>query len=210
MQIESEAISRNTKLEQVAIILRIVGWFSFVIQVGLVAVSSVLVLLAVSGRSFNQAIAPSPGVPTPGIITTQATIPGLGVGIFFAICGVLVLLFGSYLAFRLIRFSKRLRNPNSTVHPKRTKVLQVLRLGVITGLVGMLLTIGGTGATISVLLAKSVAQPQGVAIYNPNRIIRSLDVFVAAANTTGITAHFVGMVASLGVFSWLHRPLEVK
>mgnify|MGYP002780796667 CR=1 FL=1 len=82
----------------------------------------------------------------------------------------------------------------------------MLRLGVITGLIGMLLTILGMGATIGVLLAKSIAQPQGVAIYDPNRIIRSLDVFVAAANTTGVAAHFVGVVVSLGMFNWLHRP----
>jgi hypothetical protein len=72
----------------------------------------------------------------------------------------------------------------------------------------MLLTILGSGATIGVLLAKSVAQPQGVAIYDPNRIIRSLNIFVAAANTTGITAHFVGAVTALGVFNCLHRPSD--
>ncbi len=49
--------------------------------------------------------------------------------------------------------------------------MEVLRLAVIVGFVGMLLTILGNGATIGVLLAKSVAQPQGVAIYDPNRII---------------------------------------
>ncbi|WP_373540996.1 DUF3611 family protein [Chamaesiphon sp.] len=42
-------------------------------------------------------------------------------------------------------------------------------------------------------------------MYDP---IRSVDVFVAAANTTGITAHFVGVVASLSVFNWLHRPTD--
>lgn len=85
---------------------------------------------------------------------------------------------------------------------------QVLKLSVITGSMGILLMILGKGATIAVLLAKSVSQPQGVAIYDPSRSIRSLDIFVAAANTTGITAHFVGVVASLSVFNWLHRPTD--
>lgn len=125
-------------------------------------------------------------------------------------CGVLALLFSSYVAFRLIRFSKRLRSLNSAVHPKRVQVVQILRLGIITGLIGMLLTILGMGATVGVLLAKSIAQPQGVAIYDPNRIIRSLDVFVAGANTTAITAHFIGTIASLGVFNWLHHPLDTS
>jgi sterol desaturase/sphingolipid hydroxylase (fatty acid hydroxylase superfamily) len=165
-------------------------------------------LLAIAGRSFNQSIALPPGLPRADIFTTQTTTPGLGVGIFWAVCGVLALLFGSYLAFRLIRFAKRLANPNQAIRPRRTKVMQVLKLSVITGLIGILLMILGTGATIGVLLSKSVALPQGVAIYDPNRSIRSVDVFVAAANTTGITAHFVGVVASLSVFNWLHRPTD--
>jgi hypothetical protein len=188
--------------------LRLAGWGSLIAQVGLAATSGVLLLLAISGRSFNQAIAtPSTlsGVPLPA---TQATTPSLGIGIFWAVCGFCVLLFGCYLAFRLIRFGKRLRHPNAAMHPRRGKVMEVLRLAVIVGLVGMLLTILGSGASIGVLLAKSVAQPQGVALYDPNRIIRSLDVFVAAANTTGVAAHFVATVTSLAVFNWLHRPAD--
>jgi hypothetical protein len=69
----------------------------------------------------------------------------------------------------------------------------------------MLLTILGGGAALGVLLAKSIAQPQGMAIYDPTRIIRSLDVFVAMANMIGITGHFVGTIGSLGLFNWLHR-----
>jgi hypothetical protein len=210
METNSETISPNTKLEQIATILGIAGWSSFVLQTGLAAASSVLLLLAISGRTFNQAIVPPPGVAPPSATATQATTPGLGIGIFWAVCGVVALLFGCYLAFRLLRFAKRLRNPEPTIHPKRAKVMQILRLAVITGLVGMLLTILGTGATIGVLLAKSIAQPQGVAIYDPSRIIRSLDVFVVAANTTGVTAHFIGLIASLGVFNWLLRPSDLS
>jgi hypothetical protein len=58
-----------------------------------------------------------------------------------------------------------------------------------------------------VLLSKSIAQPQGVAIYDPTRIIRALDIFVAIANMRGIAAHFVGTGASAGLFIWLHPEL---
>jgi len=44
-----------------------------------------------------------------------------------------------------------------------------------------------------------------VAIYDPTRMIRSIDIMVAMANVSGIAAHFVGTVASLSVFEWLHR-----
>jgi hypothetical protein len=207
MQTNLEHKSSSYHLEQISTVLRITGWLSFVLQIGLAAASSVMLLLAVSGRTFNQAMVAPSGVPGAQIATAQTT-SGLGIGIFFAVCGILVLLFEIYLAFRLIRFSRRLRNPNPIIHPKRAKVMEVLRLGVIVGFVGMLLMILGSGATVGVLLAKSVSQPQGVAIYDPNRVIRSLDVFVAAANTTGVTAHFIGAFTSLGIFNWLHRPSD--
>jgi Protein of unknown function (DUF3611) len=198
----------GTHLERIAAVLRIAGWSSLLVQAGLAAVSAVLLLLAISGRTFNRSIIAPPGIPGAAITPTQAATPGLNIGIFWAVCGILVLLFGIYLAFRLVRFSKRLRHPEPIIHPARAKVMEVLRLAVIVGFVGMLLTILGNGATIGVLLAKSVAQPQGVAIYDPNRIIRSLDVLVAAANTTGLTAHFFAALAALGVFNWLHRPSD--
>jgi len=90
-------------------------------------------------------------------------------------------------------------------HPAKSEVMNVLRLGAIVGLVGMLLTILGGGATLGVLLSKAISQPQGVAIYDPTRMIRSIDIMVAMANMSGIAANFVGAVASLSVFEWLHR-----
>lgn len=128
----------------------------------------------------------------------------MGIGIFWAVCGLIVLLPNLYFAFRWTRFARRLRQPNVAVHPSKAFVLQVLRWGVIIGLIGMLITILGEGSSLGVILAKSIAQPQGVAIYDPVRVIRSVDVFVAMANFNGITAHFIGAAASLGLWNWLH------
>lgn len=206
METSTETVTR-AKLENVAKVLKIAGWTEFWLQLALAAVSGVTLLLAISGRSFNQAIVdPTRVVPGVGISpVTQTTTPGIGIGIFWAVCGVLVLLFSVYLAFRQTRLARRLRHPDPIVHPKKAEVTQVLRWGIIAGLVGMLLTILGGGASLGVLLSKSIAQPQGIAIYDPNRIIRSLDVFVAMANMNGIAAHYVGTVASIGLLNWLHR-----
>lgn len=204
MQTQAEEQILNPKVERIANILRLIGWVSFWLQLGIGAASSLMVIFAISGRNFSQAITP----PTPrvGVPTyTQGTTPGIGVSIFWAICGILVLLFSLYLSFRLTRFARRLRNPNPEVHPKKAVVMQLLRIGVISSLVGMLLFIFGGGSGLGVLLSKSIAQPQGVAIYDPTRIIRSLDIFVAMANMNGIAAHFVGTVVFLGLFNWLHR-----
>ncbi|ARV58778.1 hypothetical protein BZZ01_09115 [Nostocales cyanobacterium HT-58-2] len=203
MQTQAEERILNPKLERVANVLRLVGWVSFWLQLGLGAAASLMLIFAISGRNFSQALTP----PTPGVgvnTYTQGAIPGISISIFWAVSGILALLFSLYLAFRLTRFAKRLGNPNPDLHPKKALVIQLLRLSVIASLVGMLLFILGGGAGLGVLLSKSIAQPQGVAIYDPNRIIRSLDIFVAMANMSGIAAHFIGTVASLGLFNWLH------
>ncbi len=206
MQAQSEVQTLNPKLERIANILRLVSWVSLWLQLGLGAASTLMFIFAISGRQFSQAIAPTPGVPLANNYR-QATTPGLGISIFWGVCGILALLFTIYLAFRITRFARRLRNPNPTLHPRKADVMKVLRVAVIAGFVGMLLTIFAGGSALGVLLSKAIAQPQGVAIYDPNRIIRTLDVLVATAGVTGITAHFVGTVASLGLFNWLHPEL---
>lgn len=206
-----ELSKTSPNLDRIASILRLVGWAGVWVQLGLAAASILMIIFAIGGRSFSRSLAPAPGYPGyPAGINEAASVttPGIGIGIFWAICGVLVLLFSAYLAFRQTRFARRIRlshlhHPDMQV--KKSDVMRVLRLGIIAGLVGMLCTILGCGATLGVLLSKSIVQPQGVAIYDPTRIIRSLDVFVAMANMNGIAAHFVGVVASLGLFNWLHR-----
>jgi hypothetical protein len=60
--------------------------------------------------------------------------------------------------------------------------------------------VGKTGT-----LSKAITQLQGVAIYNPTRVIRSLDIMIAMANMSGITSTLVGIVASLSVLEGLRR-----
>lgn len=202
--------SVNPKQERISNILRLSGWASFWSQLGLGAACGLLLIFAISGRSFNQAVTNDvvvPGVPPATTQYTETTTPGLGISMFWAVCGILGLLIGIYLAFRLTRFARRLRNPNPEIHPKKAEVMKILRIGVIVGLIGILLTILGGGSGLGVLLAKSIAQPQGVAIYDPTRIIRPLDIFVAMANMYGIAAHFVGTITTLGLFNWLHPEL---
>ena len=201
----------NPKQERIANILRLGSWVSFWLQLGLGAACGLLLIFAISGRNFNQAISNEVAVPGAGVRAatqyTDTTTPGLGISMFWATCGILCLLVGIYLAFRLSRFARRLRNPKPEIHPKKAEVMKILRIGVIVGLVGLLLTILGGGSSLGVLLAKSIAQPQGVAIYDPTRIIRPLDIFVAMANMCGIAAHFVGTITTLALFNWLHPEL---
>lgn len=187
MQVESETHQINPSLQGIANTIYLTGWIIFWLQLGLVVVSSLALLFAASGRGF----ADQPN-------------PGLGVGIFWAVCGILLLLFSVYWNFRYTRIGKQLANPNPALHPSKADTLSKIRLGIIVGLVGMLLSILGAGASIGVLVAKSISQPPGVAITDPYKIIRALDVFVVLANFNGITSHFIGIVASL----WLVERVD--
>jgi len=201
-----ERQSFESKLEKVGNVLRLTGWIGLSAQIGFGAISLLMILFAIAGRNFSQSTAfPSAITPGAAVSVNQGVTPGIGVGIFWAVCGILALLAGIYLAFRQTRLAKRLRHADTMKHPTKAQVMTVLRLGAIVGLVGMLLTILGGGATLAVLFSKAIAQSQGVAIYDPTRAIRSIDIIVALANMSGIAAHFVGTVASLSVFEWLHR-----
>ncbi|MBD1997382.1 DUF3611 family protein [Leptolyngbya sp. FACHB-541] len=202
-----QTISKTTKFdhesERIAIGLRLIGWLSFWLQLGLGIVSALMLEFAIAGRNFNQAMTQDSEAGITNV--SEATASGVGVGIFWAICGILVLLFNIYLAFRYTRFGKRLRNPNPAMQPEQIMVLSVLRLSIIVGLFGMLMAIIGTGSTLGILLAKSISQPQGVTVYDPIHAIRSLDILIAMANMGGIAAHFTGTASSFGLFNWLHR-----
>jgi len=184
---ESYSITPATR--QTAAIFRTIGWLSFGLQVAFGAVSGVALLFASSSSPANE----------------KTSNPGTGFGIFLAVCGVLVLCVSAFLAFRLTRIANRLEAPNPNRHPNKANTIKILRIALITSLVGMSLTLLGAEATIGVLLAKALTLPQGVAVYNAERIIRPLDVLVVQANINVIAAHFVGIVASLWLLGRLNQ-----
>ncbi|MBE9004598.1 DUF3611 family protein [Fortiea sp. LEGE XX443] len=188
MHTETEVKTLAPSLQGIGNTIRLTGWITFWIQLGLAVVSGIAVLFASTGRGF----ADQPNV-------------GLGVGIFWAIGGILALLFSVYWDFRYTRLGRRLGNPNHALHPSKADTTAAIKLGIIISLVGILLTLLGAGSTLGVLVAKSISQPPGVAITDPNKIIRALDVFVAVANINGITAHFLGAVSSLWLLEQVHK-----
>jgi hypothetical protein len=188
MHTETETKTIAPSLQGIGNTIRLTGWITFWLQLGLAVVSGLAVLFASTGRGFAE----QPNT-------------GLGIGIFWAICGIIALLFSAYWDFRYTRLGKRLENPNHALHPSKADTIAAIRIGIIVSLFGMLLTLFGAGSTLGVLVAKSISQPPGVAITDPYKIIRALDVFVAVANINGIAAHFVGTVASLWLFERVHN-----
>ena len=175
--------------QQFAATFRVVSRISFWVQLALGAVSGIALLFAMFSRN----------------LTAQTNNPGIWFGIFLAIVGILVLCFRIYWVNRYRRLDKLLQSPNRELHPRKEDVIQVLRIGLIVSLVGLLLAFLASEVTVAVVVAKALALPQGVAVYTPKNIIRPLDIFVVLANVNMIGAHLVGAVTSLGLLTWLEQ-----
>jgi hypothetical protein len=186
MLVKSEAHEPSPHVRKIAHTFRLLGWIDFSTQLGLAFVACSALLFAYSG--FNSAAG-----------------TGIGIGMFWALCGLLVLSPTIVFAFRYTRIAKGLlREPDAHLHPKKADTVLLLRLGTIIGLVGMLLVLIGAGTSVGVLVAKTVSQPPGMAITDPNKLVRALDVYVVLANLALMAAHFVGTVTSLWLLERIH------
>jgi hypothetical protein len=176
-------------LRKIAQSFRLLGWVGFWLQLVLAFLAAIALLFAISGRSFS----PDPYVAT-------------GIGIFWGISGVVLLVVGILFEVRYIRISRGLNHePGAVLHPHKANTIRLLRWGVVVGFIGMLVALLGSGASVMVLLAKTVSQPPGVAIVDPNKIVRALDVFVVLANLTLIAAHLAGTVIAFWLLDRVHH-----
>ena len=182
-------------VQRVAFALRTVGWVSFWVQLVLAVVAAIILLFAIP-FAIPSATAPA-----------GSTSAGTGGGVFFAICGLLVLGYSVYRAFRFTRLSRQLRSPGNAVRPKKADTIKQVQLTLIGNLVGMLLTLVGAEAISGTLLAKSLAQPQALfgAAVDLGRFIQPLDIFVVLANTHATVAHFVGIIGALWLLDRIHK-----
>ena len=193
MREKPDTSSLPPALQRVALTLRTIGNISFWLQTVLGVISALVLIFA----TFSSSV---------GRQANQASNQGTGFGIFFAICGLVTLGVGAYFAFRYTRISRELQVSNAAGRPSKADTLQIIRLGLIVNLVGMLLTILGAQAIVGSILAKSLSQPQGgFTAIDPSRFVQSVDLFVVQANTNTIAAHFVGIAASLWLFNRVNR-----
>ncbi|GAB4381902.1 MAG: hypothetical protein Kow00121_41330 [Elainellaceae cyanobacterium] len=145
-------------------------------------------------------------VPNPSLSTAPASAnPGTGAGLFFAVLGLLCLFAGAYWAFRYTRLSRRLKTPNAQNRPSRGDTAQLLQIGLLINLAGLLLAILGAQAIAGSLVLKSFEQGFVIFSGNPLRFITPLDLFVVQANANTIMAHFIGLIASLWLIRCVNR-----
>ena len=180
------APSRKTK--RLARSFLVFGWAGFGLQLSIVALSVLLLLFAGSGSLVN-----------PVSVGTEF-------GIFWANCGIVVLVFTAFLSFYFTRAGKKLASASRTNTPySLVAPIRLLRLGILASLVGLVLALLGAGLSINVFISKVVSQPPGIAITDPEKIIRALDVFVLLANFTVIAGHVAAITISLWLLRRTHR-----
>lgn len=186
-----DAPSSSSNIRAIAQTFRLTGWISFWIQLVLGVISGIIVLLY---AIFSQRT----GSPSNN--------PGTGFGVFLAICGLVVLGVGIYLAYRYTRIGNQLQSSNPNNRPRKSETVQVLRLGLMVNLVGILVTLLGAQAIVGTLVARSIS-PQAVTtqLFDPTRIISGLDMLVVQANTNTVSAHFAGLVVSLWLLNRITR-----
>lgn len=191
MSRNSDAPSSSSNLRTIAQTFRLTGWISFWIQLVLGVVSGIIVLLF---AIFSQRA----GSPSNN--------PGTGFGVFLAVCGLLILCGGIYIAFRYTRIGNQLMSSNPSNRPRKVETVQVLRLGLWINLIGTLVTLLGAQAIVGTLVARSIS-PQAITtqFFDPTRIISGLDMLVVQSNTNTVSAHFAGLVASLWLLNRINR-----
>ncbi len=190
MQAKPELRSPVNKVMTIANAFRWVGWISLCLQVGFGIATAVT--LALAARS-------SP-------VLGEEPTPGITIGIFWAVCGSVMLLVAIAITVRYLNMARLLLLPDAEQHPKTGETFRTLRLATLLGLVGIAVMLVGAGSSVALLLAKATAQLSGAANYSdPQRVVRALDLYVVAANLNGIAAHFVGATAALGLNDWLRK-----
>ncbi|NES23615.1 MAG: DUF3611 family protein [Symploca sp. SIO3E6] len=192
MQQQPDNASVPPALQRIASMLRLSGLLTFWLQLAFGVIA--LVLLAVF------AVSQGGGDPN-----AQGGSGGTGFGIFCALCGLVTLGIGIYVAFRYIRFSAQLRAANTAKRPSKAETLQLLKLGLITNLIGMFFTILGSGAIVGSLLTAALEEPQNRGTFNARWFGNSIDLLGVQANIITVLAHYIGITAAIWLYSRVNR-----
>jgi cytochrome b561 len=160
--------------------MSVLGWLGFWIQFVFAFLSALLLQFATAGRALS------------------AVTLGFGDAIYWSGCALALLLATCALAFFYTRRAKQLGlTPERYLNRKHGSGLWFLSAGTVLGLAGVLLSFAGVALSISLLIAKTVSQPPGIAITDPSKIVRALDIFVLLMSFLLLLAHFIGVAISM-------------
>jgi hypothetical protein len=159
--------------------LRFRGQVAFWVQFVLAILSAPLLAVGASGRIMSR---------------------GAGFGeIYCGAIGLLLLFIAVFFMSYVKRAAKRvISSPNHYLGIEaKPAAFWFLGACAITGILGMLVSFIGVGLSILLLIAKTVSQPPGIAITDPTKIVRALDVLVLMVNSSLLVAHIIGAGVSV-------------
>ncbi|MGH6836137.1 MAG: DUF3611 family protein [Methylocella sp.] len=155
--------------------LRLFGWIGFWLQLVLAYISALLLAFATTGRAYN------PGSEW------------FGDALYLASYGFLLSCFAVVLAFCYTRAARKVvSRPDSYFNQENKAAFWLLGTGVLTGLLGVFISLTGVAVSISLLIAKTISVPPGTMIMDPTQIIRAIDIITLMANFNLLMAHFIG------------------
>jgi hypothetical protein len=181
------SVTPTPSKQEFAATFRLVSRISFWVQLGLGVVSILALVFAVLSRN----------------LTTSNNNLGISIGIALAVIGILLLCLTIYIDLRYRYLAKGLQNPSLRRNPSKKDVIKLLRIGLVLSLIGLSLAFVASETTVLVVLAKALALPQGVAVYNRENAIRPLDMFVLLSNVNLVGAHLIGCISPLGLLNWV-------
>ena len=153
-----------------------------------------------SGSSFFSAS--SPAVLLGFGFAGRTISPGgtvFGDAIFWAAGALGILVPTTLFAFKYMKTARRIRNDPARYLSRAHRSAFWFIVGVLLSVLGLLDSFVGVGLSVALLVGKTMSQPPGIAITDPTKIIRALDIFVLLVNFSLLFAHFVGF----GVAAWL-------
>ena len=143
---------------------------------------------------------------TPVLFRRQDSLPGNQFGVFCAFLGIVLLAIAVFISFRYGRIGKKILKRDPAQRPKKSDTLQLIRIGLILNLVGMLFAIAGAQALVGLSLSKSLeVAPGSIGSPSVQRFVTSFDILIIQANTNTIAAHFAGIVTSLLLLNRIAR-----
>ncbi|GAB4549637.1 MAG: hypothetical protein Tsb0014_44300 [Pleurocapsa sp.] len=168
--------------------LRLASGFNFWLQLGLAVVSIAILAFAIADPNFNL----------------QGTKPMSGAGLLFAVGGLFFLAVSIFWAFTCTRLAYELQN-DAGVYLGKEEIITKLWRGLFFNAVGLISTLLGIEAVVGTLIAKSLTQVEGLAIYNSSQLIEPLDLLVIQANINTIVAQSIGILVAAWLISRIGR-----
>ena len=175
--------------QKLAVFFRVLGQISYWIHLILGATSAIILGLILFSRKLGEP--PNNSAIKISLIITVGSLIALGFRIFWA--------------WRYSRMAKKLQIADPALQPKRAEIVGILRVGLYSSLLGLILAFLASETTVVTIIAEAIAQPQGSRLYEPQQAIETADLFLDFVNVTILGAHSLGTINSLGLLNWITR-----